>query len=509
MARRLLFASSSSGTTNHSIVVMIIFLVLMGLHKQRQIMMEGFVERLSAVVTSAAAKHQQPQPEEHEHANMMRKETTTATSPMIIIKKENYIRACLVVRNANHLLYEWVAYHYTVLPLRYLIVGYDDTNTTHDMPEENPNDVLLRWKQLNMSTDFFYDVWPASDFATDIEYTDGRDSPYFRHLQRQHVFYAKCMQYLHNQSNVGWVALTDIDEYIQLNPLDQHLKETFYNESAPALNDTNVQEGSVFLAPNETLWNRIAARKQLRHLLKLESSNQTVVNQNKDLQGVTSSDTPPPQQPQQPNTNISSTAVLPTVLEFLEEYSSQHGGNASSPCHSFARRRYSAVADDNFTALASSICIPKLDPEIIESMNISHLVTIQFLHHVFPGDIEHNLWAKVLVDLRHIPYQSLQRIIDYNNPHRPLDECRNAYIPDIVSILRANHYINHWNVHVTRRGTNHLGNATTELKKWADVAHIRDYQTCDHIHGWLNDFVKQFGMERAKYLLGYQNHHSQ
>jgi hypothetical protein len=55
-----------------------------------------------------------------------------------------------------------IAYHYTVLSLRYLIVRFDDTNTTHDMLEEGPTEVLLRWKQLNMSTDFELEVLGAT-----------------------------------------------------------------------------------------------------------------------------------------------------------------------------------------------------------------------------------------------------------------------------------------------------------------------------------------------------------
>jgi hypothetical protein len=484
-----------SSSNNPSTMAIIILLGIAGLYNQRQIIHRG-LQNVSVIAAAAAYNRPQLGPTDTNGITLSATPETAASTrnnPKTLLsdnKKENYMRACLVVRNANHLLYEWIAYHYTVLPLRYLIVGYDDTNSTYDMPEDDPTEVLLRWKQLG--TDFSYEVWRASDFARNIHYKYDKDLPYFRHLQRQHVFYAKCMQHLQNQSNVGWVALTDIDEYIQINPLDHHLNGKLYDESAFEMNHPQVQQASVFLAPNETLWDRVVARKQLRQRLKLDLS----------LQNQTGETNHP--QPSDHNAN-SEAVVVPTVLEFLEEYSSQHGGNVSSPCHSFARRRYSAVADENFTMLASSICMPKLDPQIIESMNISHLVTIQFLHHVFPGDWEHNRWAKVLVDLRRISNRSLQRITVLNNPHQPLDECPDAYIPDLVSILRANHYINHWNVHVSRRGTSHLGNATTELKTWAQVAHIRDYQTCDHIHGWLNDFVKQFGMEKAKYLLGYRN----
>jgi len=39
----------------------------------------------------------------------------------------NGLAACLVIKDDNDRLVEWIAYHYQVLPLRFLVVGVDHT----------------------------------------------------------------------------------------------------------------------------------------------------------------------------------------------------------------------------------------------------------------------------------------------------------------------------------------------------------------------------------------------
>jgi hypothetical protein len=99
-----------------------------------------------------------------------------------------------------------------------------------------------------------------------------------------------------------------------------------------------------------------------------------------------------------------------------------------------------------------------------------------------------------------MPYESLGRPEGYQQPHKPFDECATAYMPDIVSIIHANHYNNHWSDYVSRRGANFDG-IPKELAKWSASAHAREHVTCHHMHGWLNDFVEEFGITRAKYLM--------
>jgi hypothetical protein len=381
-------------------------------------------------------------------------------------RNQHYIRACLTVKADNEQLAQWVAYHYAVLPLRRLIVGVD-VNATED-----PMHVMGRWN----NTDLQFEVWYPADYAQNLSYSGNSQRQF---LLRQHRLMARCMQHFHNEGDLGWVALTDTDEYIKLNPLDDFLVSKFHNETSYDLDKDTIGAALPHMAPNETIWDRIEFRKRLRLRLGLgqhaATGNWSVgISEQQRLES------------------------LPTVFEVLEQYSSEHG---TLPCHSFSRRRYS-VEVDNFTSLAESICHPKLDSRIMNAINISKLSTIQFLYHVPPLTFKHNEWAKVLVDLRRIPYGKLSRVEYYVNPHMPLDECPRAFMPDIVSIIQANHYTILWSNHVARRGAHIKESLEQEKEMWSSFAHARDHIRCDQIHGWLNDFVSEFGLDKAKLLLG-------
>jgi hypothetical protein len=89
--------------------------------------------------------------------NKIKRGKTTLSFPTLTkFSKEESFGACLMVKGDNELLYEWLAYHYTTLPLRYIFVASDVGNT------ENPSVVLNRWKQAN--TDLQFWIKNASTF---------------------------------------------------------------------------------------------------------------------------------------------------------------------------------------------------------------------------------------------------------------------------------------------------------------------------------------------------------
>ncbi len=405
----------------------------------------------------------------------------------------NYMSACLIVRNDNQLLARWVAYHYTVLPLRHLIVGVDENST------EDPMEVKRLWN----GTDLIFDIWHPEDFTQGINYSSSSDTPKLAYLKRQHALFRQCLQHFRRKRR-GWVALVDTDEYIQLNPLDDVLVKEFQNiitstttlaESVEFFNVTlrrfmeksEMEIPLLHMAPNETLLDRVKARMQLRTTLGLDRTD--IINWTLSLSPSSSVETTP-------RSHRATTLHSPTVLDVLEDYSSQHG---TLPCHSMSRRRYSVVMD-NFTTLATTICRPPLDPRITAAMNVSKLHTIQFLYHVPPHTFRHNKWSKVLIDVRRISYSQLARVEERRKTHAPLDECPGAYLPDIASLIRVNHYANPWSDYMTRRDAfgDHI---VIEHALWSWFAHARDFCTCGHIHNWLNEFVQTFGMENAKQML--------
>ena len=55
--------------------------------------------------------------------------------------------ACLLVKDDNQLLPEWLAYHYTTMPLRRLIVGVDPLSLTRAEP------IFDKYRELGMEID--------------------------------------------------------------------------------------------------------------------------------------------------------------------------------------------------------------------------------------------------------------------------------------------------------------------------------------------------------------------
>jgi len=61
------------------------------------------------------------------------------SSPVV---QDHSFSTCLLMMDDNHFLVEWLAYHYTVLPLRRLIVTMDRKSTTDARP------IFQRWQGL-------------------------------------------------------------------------------------------------------------------------------------------------------------------------------------------------------------------------------------------------------------------------------------------------------------------------------------------------------------------------
>lgn len=127
--------------------------------------------------------------------------------------------ACLLVKDDNHRLIEWLAYHYHVLPLRYLVIAVDPDSRT------SPQHILQRWTNYTNMTIVH---WANdADYMTTAEFDEAQHTVqrYFRkqqpspelvqHRARQRLFYYKCLLHCQQQQR-HWTALIDTDEYMVL-----------------------------------------------------------------------------------------------------------------------------------------------------------------------------------------------------------------------------------------------------------------------------------------------------
>jgi hypothetical protein len=151
-----------------------------------------------------------PESSKDPHFDFVKNRTATAD--------DSTVSACLLVLDDNHLLIEWLAYHYHTLPLRHLIISVDPRSRT------SPRSILQRYDHL-----MDIQEWSDEDFMnkTEKEQAEAHASKYFRlqqnkdaaliqHRARQRLFYFKCMKHFKEQGR-DWVVLIDTDEFLHVN----------------------------------------------------------------------------------------------------------------------------------------------------------------------------------------------------------------------------------------------------------------------------------------------------
>lgn len=119
--------------------------------------------------------------------------------------------ACLLFNDDSHFLIEWLAYHWTKLPLRRLIIAVDPLSRNH------PGRLLSRWEKLmNVSLwedDVYFNKVYRSGILRPSEMNDTSGILVNMHRQRQKIFYWKCMEQLKHEKR-DWVAFVDTDELL-------------------------------------------------------------------------------------------------------------------------------------------------------------------------------------------------------------------------------------------------------------------------------------------------------
>ena len=154
--------------------------------------------------------------------------------------------ACLIVKDDNTILPEWLAYHYTVMPLRHLIVAIDPLSITSPMP------ILDKFRELGMDIT----VWDDRDFNSNARVwyhaaATPDDTPTHKHeayMFRQNAFYWECLTELSERNERGkkltWTMIIDTDEYVVFHGYLNSETEKLHNPRAnvPMVGNTTVAE---------------------------------------------------------------------------------------------------------------------------------------------------------------------------------------------------------------------------------------------------------------------------
>jgi hypothetical protein len=175
-----------------------------------------------------------------------RKKSTTPIEPIAAsLAPDASFAACLVIKDDNDILSEWIAYHYHTIKMRYLVVAIDPLSS------ESPNSILDLWSNM---TDLQIQIWNDADFMptqflqtqlpppeylqTVNDLTNIADSndenlqdknvmlEISNHRYRQRIFLNSCMKHVRDVDRT-WVMHIDTDEYIVPSKLLRQMNTSF------------------------------------------------------------------------------------------------------------------------------------------------------------------------------------------------------------------------------------------------------------------------------------------
>lgn len=268
----------------------------------------------------------------------------------------NTFSACLLVMDDNHRLIEWLAYHYHVLPLRYLIVAVDPRSKT------SPTSILNRWREQGMyilewtDQDFWKKKSPLRDIPDDAELQVKRD----RHRGRQKYFYRQCLIHM-KEDNRTWVALHDSDEYI------------VYNHAG----GDKFQEWEAKMIERHS---RSSHNKETR---------------------IEPSKTPP------------TTAEEGAMIKYIRQEQAAGLKFYQSPCIGIPRLSFSAV--DTGTPITKGLA-----PGISSSFDLEQFDTLRWRRHAPRNDFVKNALGKVMIDVSRVDMKNTPAFRSLHRPIQSL-----------------------------------------------------------------------------------------
>jgi hypothetical protein len=134
-----------------------------------------------------------------------------------LLSKNETVAACLLIKDDNAILNEWIAYHYHTVNLRHLIVAVDPSAS------QTPPDAIF--KKWTAATNLQVTVWNDTSFMPESFLQDGLVPRRFRsdlsiaqHRFRQVTFLSACLKRAQSDQH-AWTMHIDSDEYVVVNPI--------------------------------------------------------------------------------------------------------------------------------------------------------------------------------------------------------------------------------------------------------------------------------------------------
>ena len=351
--------------------------------------------------------------------------------------------ACLIIKDDNPMLIEWLAYHYQVLPLRHLIVASDPSSLT------KPTDILDRWRRLIPDLNIL--KWTEKDYQFNRTWANskGGDDPFliaeYSLVARQRGFYSSCASYFKEHKRT-WVFIFDVDEYVVFNTLhdDDPVKseelEKFYS------------------LPRQHTIKRYRKRR-----------NDWMINHEEGLKKL---------REQVPKIGSK------TVLEFIAEIRNDPFSPFNlRPSYTMPRLFHSAI---------EATVEERSHLNLLTDFDPSKFLTLQYFRHAEKGAFPWNRYGKSMFDVSRIPIEYLKPSIHEHQGVGYTDDSESIFYSE--SLLRINHYLGSWDAY---QRPDDDRRSRKDFEERARVNNGKMYSTTP----WLNAFIENVGIAKAKLLL--------
>lgn len=125
--------------------------------------------------------------------------------------------ACLIVQDDTIKLYEWISYHYTMLPLTSLIIAISPESSNHSIREIHQ--LVTRWNDATLNLNIT--LWKADQLPMNYTFQSSLagSSPTYIHDYRQQNFAVSCTNHYRKLQREQYLLLVDTDEFVIYNPI--------------------------------------------------------------------------------------------------------------------------------------------------------------------------------------------------------------------------------------------------------------------------------------------------
>ncbi|OEU21534.1 hypothetical protein FRACYDRAFT_235159 [Fragilariopsis cylindrus CCMP1102] len=383
-------------------------------------------------------------------------------------EEQESFSACLLWMDDNFRLEEWLAYHYYILKLRYVVINIDPNSKT------SPMTIINRWNNneyhhLNMTivtmtdTDHFTSkeyqnemkkIQKVKNNSTATAYAYGKVKTN-HHRKRQGRFYRSCSNHLILQ-NKSWTSYHDVDEFI-----------TFKNpRSSTKKKHRTIKKKKKF---QKKIQNELSKMKQSGYILNR-------LNEIKVL-----------------NDSSSSSSSNDTINN---NYSNTNGGGNFS-CVKIGRVRYNAK-EFNSTTTTTTNDDDEEESKLPDFIDPKRFDTLRFKYIS-----EHELWKSIIDLSQQGPREFTQDKKTHWMIHMPMhnlcrDEVKTRNIKTLLKVenIVINHYMGSWESYSFRDDARKGFDNYKTYENWLKKSNMttRSDESSTIIWPWMKGFIDLVGV---------------